>query len=87
MGSWHSAWTQRLEPNLRLAVRILQHMRRRGFGLVGVPRREVAAAPGITPGYVMRALSTLPRLEGTSDLPSIDNLIASRFRAASFRFA
>jgi len=87
MGSWHSAWTQRLEPNLRLAVRIMQHMRRRGFGVVGVPRREVAAAPGITPGYVMRALSSLPRLEGTSDLPSIDNVLASRFRAASFRFA
>lgn len=87
MGSWHSAWTQRLEPNLRLAVRIMRHMQRRGFGVVTIPRREIPAAPGITPGYVMRVLSTLPRLEGTSDLPSIDNLVASRFRAASFTFA
>ena len=86
MGSWHSAWTQRLEPNLRLAVRIMRHMRRRGFGVVSIPRREVAAAPGITPGYVMRVLSTLPRLEGTSDLPSIDNLVASRFHPRSFSF-
>lgn len=86
MGSWHSAWTQRLEPNLRLAVRIMRHMRKRGLGVVSIPRRELPPAPGITPNYVMRALSTLPRLHGTSDLPSIDNLVASRFRAANFSF-
>ena len=87
MGSWHSAWTQRLEPVTRLAVEIMRHMKRHGHGTVSVERKEVDAAPGITPNYVMRCLSTLPRLEGTSNLPSIDNLLANRFHAGSFRFS
>lgn len=86
MGSWHSAWTQRLEPLTRLAVRVMGHMARHGFGSVSVARREVALRPGITPNYVKRSLSTMPRLEGTTDLPSIDNLLASRFRARDFHF-
>lgn len=87
MGSWHSAWTQRLEPVTRLAVQIMLHMQRRGHGTVSVERKEVDAAPGITPNYVMRCLSTLPRLEGTSNLPSIDNVFANRFHARSLRFS
>ena len=87
MGSWHSAWTQRLEPVTRLAVRIMRHMQRNGHGSVSVPRRELPAAPGITPNYVMRVLETLPRLQGTSDLPSLDNIFAVRFDARRFRFA
>jgi hypothetical protein len=86
MGSWHSAWTQRLEPVTRLAVRIMLHMNKHGLGTVSVERRELAAAPGITPNYVMRCLSTLPRLHGTSNLPSIDNVFAVRFSARSFSF-
>lgn len=87
MGSWHSAWTQRLEPVTRLAVEIMRHMERHGHGSVMVERKELEAAPGITPNYVMRCLSTLPRLQATSNLPSIDNVFASRFRAADFRFS
>lgn len=86
MGSWHSAWTQRLEPVTRLAVRIIEHMKKHGFAAVSVPRRELEARPGITPNYVMRCLATMPRLEGTSDLPSIDNLFATRFDRRSFSF-
>jgi monooxygenase len=87
MGSWHSAWTQRLEPVTRLAVEIMLHMKRQGHGTVSVARKELQAAPGITPNYVMRCLSTLPRLQGTSNLPSIDNVFASRFHERSFRFS
>jgi cation diffusion facilitator CzcD-associated flavoprotein CzcO len=87
MGSWHSAWTQRLEPVIKLAIRIMAHMRARGFRTVSIERREVACRPGITPNYVMRCLSTMPRLHGTSNLPSIDNLFASRFRPGSFNFS
>ena len=87
MGSWHSAWTQRLEPVTRFAIRIIAHMKKRGLGSVSVERREVDAAPGITPNYVMRCASTLPRLHGTSNLPSIDNLFANRFDPASFNFS
>jgi hypothetical protein len=36
---------------------------------------------------VMRCLSTLPRLQGTWNLPSIDNVFANRFDARSFRFS
>jgi cation diffusion facilitator CzcD-associated flavoprotein CzcO len=87
MGSWHSAWTQRLEPVTRLAVAIMLHMKRHRLGSVSVERKELEAVPGITPNYVMRCLSTLPRLEGTSNLPSIDNVFASRFNARSFDFS
>ena len=87
MGSWHSAWTQRLEPVIKLAIRIVAHMRAHGFHTVSIERREIECRPGITPNYVKRCLATMPRLHGTSDLPSIDNLFASRFRPGSFNFS
>jgi hypothetical protein len=34
----------------------------------------------------MRCLSTLPRLHGTSNLPSIDNVFTVRFDSRDFRF-
>ena len=86
MGSWHSAWTQRLEPVLRLAIRIMRHMARRGHESFSIDRCELPAAPGITPNYVLRSLATMPRLHGTCDLPSIDNLFAVRFDARELRF-
>jgi monooxygenase len=87
MGSWHSAWTQRLEPLTRFAIKIMAYMKKHGFGTVSVERSEVDSAPGITPNYVMRCLTTMPRLQGTSNLPSIDNLFATRFNPRSFNFA
>jgi len=87
MGSWHSAWTQRLEPLTRFAIKIMAYMRKHGFGTVSVERVELKAAPGITPNYVMRCLSTMPRLQGTSNLPSIDNIFAVRFNPGSFKFS
>ena len=86
MGSWHSAWTQRLEPVMGLAVGIMRHMKQRGYGAVSIERRDLDAAPGITPNYVMRSLSTMPRFHGTSNLPSIDNIFAVRFDASRFQF-
>ena len=87
MGSWHSAWTQRLEPVTRLAVRIMQHMGKHGLGTVSIERREVDCAPGIMPNYVKRCLATMPRMDGVSNLPSIDNLVANRFNPARFNFS
>jgi len=87
MGSWHSAWTQRLEPLTRFAIEIMAHMKKHGFGTVSIERREVNSAPGITPNYVKRCLATMPRLHGTSNLPSIDNVFANRFHRGSFNFS
>jgi cation diffusion facilitator CzcD-associated flavoprotein CzcO len=87
MGSWHSAWTQRLEPLTRFAIEIMAHMKKHGFGTVSIERREVDSAPGITPNYVKRCLATMPRLHGTSNLPSIDNLFANRFHHGNFNFS
>ena len=87
MGTWHTAWTQRSEPLTRFAIRIMAHMKAQGFGTVSVERREIDSAPGITPNYVMRRLSIVPRLHGTWNLPSIDNLFASRFDPGSFNFS
>jgi cation diffusion facilitator CzcD-associated flavoprotein CzcO len=86
VGSWHSAWTQRSEPLTRLAIHIMRYMREHGYGTVSVPRREVPCRPGITPNYVQRVLTTMPRLEGTTDLPSIDNLLTRRFRPERYQF-
>jgi cation diffusion facilitator CzcD-associated flavoprotein CzcO len=86
MGSWHSAWTQRLEPLTRLAVRIMLHMKTHGFGAVSIERKELPAAPGITPNYVLRSLATMPRFHGTSNLPSLDNVFAARFNPRNFDF-
>jgi cation diffusion facilitator CzcD-associated flavoprotein CzcO len=87
MGSWHSAWTQRAEPLLRAAVSIMAHMAQHRYGTVSVPRRELEAKPGITPNYVLRSLATLPRLEDTTDIPTIDNFLAGRFLRGKVRFA
>ena len=87
MGSWHSAWTQRAEPLLRSAIRIMSYMDEHGLGIVSVPRKELEAKPGITPNYVMRSLATMPRFEGTTNIPSIDNLLVGRLDPAAFRFA
>ena len=87
MGSWHSAWTQRAEPLLRSAIRIMIYMRSHGLGVVSVPRKELDARPGITPNYVLRSLATMPRFEGTTNIPTIDNFLVDRFHPAAFRFA
>jgi cation diffusion facilitator CzcD-associated flavoprotein CzcO len=87
MGSWHSAWTQRAEPLLRLAIRTMRHMEKEGFSTVSVPRSELQCRPGITPNYVKRSLATMPWLQGTTDLPSIDNILATRFNATRLHFS
>ena len=69
-----------------LAVGIMRHMKQRGYRAVSVERKDLDAAPGITPNYVLRSLSTLPRFHGTSNLPSIDNILAVRFDARCFQF-
>lgn len=87
MGSWHSAWTQRSEPLTCLAIKIMAYMKEHALGTVSIERKELPAAPGITPNYVMRCLSTMPRMHGTSDLPSVDNFFASRFNPRSLGFS
>jgi cation diffusion facilitator CzcD-associated flavoprotein CzcO len=87
MGSWHSAWTQRAEPLTRLAIRIMRYMERRGHRSVVADRQDLPSAPGITPNYVLRALGTMPRLQGTTDLPSIDNALACLFNLRRLRFS
>ena len=86
MGSWHSAWTQRAEPLLRQAAGVIEHMRSRGLEEVSVERRDNTVVPGITPNYVMRSAATMPWLQGTTDLPSIDNLLSALFRPRALRY-
>jgi hypothetical protein len=71
---------------MQLAIRIMRHMKQRGYGAMSIERRELDPAPGITPNYVMRSLATMPRFHGTSNLPSIDNLFAGRFDSRSLHF-
>jgi len=87
VGVWHSAWSERIETAVRLAVRIMRHMHENGLRTVEVEHREVAFRPRITPDYVMRSRASLPRLYGTWELPVIDNIFRYRFRPAEFRFA
>ncbi|MGQ0666561.1 MAG: flavin-containing monooxygenase [Nitrospiraceae bacterium] len=87
MGSWHSAWTQRVEPVTRLAIRIMAYMNKHGLRMVSIERREIDSAPGITANYVKRSLDTIPRLHGTWNVPSIDNAFSVRFNPACFDFS
>jgi cation diffusion facilitator CzcD-associated flavoprotein CzcO len=85
-GTVHSAWTQSLEPGIRLAVRIMHYMRRHDWREVSVPRKDIEATPAILPNYIKRALDDLPRAYGTCELPSLDNLFSYGLRARDFKF-
>lgn len=87
VGVWHSAWTQRSEAATRYALRIMKYMRRHGLRAVTVGQREVRYTPAITPNYITRCLAAMPRLHGTFELPSLDNLLSYRFNARGFRFS
>jgi monooxygenase len=87
VGVWHSAWTQRSETATRFAVKIMRYMAKRGMRKVCIDRGEaVQYTPAITPNYIMRHLAGMPRLYGTYELPSLDNLLCYRFEPRAFRF-
>jgi cation diffusion facilitator CzcD-associated flavoprotein CzcO len=87
VGVWHSAWTQRAEAATRFAVKIMAYMEENGWRSVKIDRKEVAYTPPITPNYIMRHLPAMPRIYGTYELPSIDNLLSYRFSPRAFRFS
>ncbi len=87
VGVWHSAWTQRSETATRFAIKIMTYMKRNGFRTVSIERKDVECSPGITPNYIKRCLSSMPRLYGTYNLPSIDNIVSYRFHPGSFKFS
>jgi cation diffusion facilitator CzcD-associated flavoprotein CzcO len=86
VGVWHSAWTQRSETATRFAVKIMRYMAKRGLRQVSVDRAGVQYRPAITPNYIMRRLAAMPRLYGTYELPSVDNLLCYRFEPHAFNF-
>ena len=87
VGVWHSAWTQRSETATKFAVKIMRYMAKRGLRKVCIERQDgVQYTPAITPNYIMRRLDRMPRLYGTYELPSVDNLLCYRFAPRSFRF-
>ena len=87
VGVWHSAWTQRSETATKFAVKIMRHMSERGLRKVCIDRQEsVQYTPAITPNYIMRRLDLMPRLYGTFELPSVDNLLCYRFEPRAFNF-
>jgi hypothetical protein len=59
----------------------------RGFRSVSIARRDVGFTPPLTPGYITRALSRMPKFYGGYDLPSIDNLVSYRFDPRRFQFS
>jgi len=86
VGVWHSAWTQRSEAATRYAVRIMRYMAERGYRRVSIDRKGVQYTPAITPNYIMRHVQKMPRLYGSFELPSLDNLMSYRFEPHAFRF-
>lgn len=86
-GAWHSAWTRSSEPVTRFAIKIMAYMKKNGFRAVSIDRRDVDFTPSITPGYIKRCLSIMPRFHGTYDLPSIDNILSYRFNPGGFNFS
>jgi monooxygenase len=86
VGVWHSAWTQRSETATRYAIRVMRYMAKSGFRTVSIDRKGVQYNPAITPNYIMRRLAVMPRLYGSYELPSVDNLFCYRFEPGAFRF-
>lgn len=86
VGVWHSAWTQRSEASTRFALKIMKHMASQGLRRVSIEREEVQYMPTITPNYLMRDLPVLPRLYGSFELPSLDNLFRYRFAPRKLNF-
>ena len=86
-GTVHSAWTQSLEPAIRLAIRIMSYMKKNDLRAVAVERKEVDFTPAIMPGYMKRHLQELPKPYGTFELPAIDNLVSYRFDPRAYRFS
>lgn len=87
VGVWHSAWTQRSEASTRFAMKIINHMTSHGLREVSIERKEVEYTPAITPNYIMRDLAALPRLYGSWELPTVDNLFRYRFEPRKLNFA
>ncbi|WP_155763619.1 flavin-containing monooxygenase [Mycobacterium asiaticum] len=87
VGVWHSAWTQRSEASTRFAMKIMNHMASHGLRQVSIERKAVRYTPAITPNYLMRDLPELPRLYGSWELPSVDNLFRYRFEPRKLNFA
>lgn len=87
VGVWHSAWTQRSEAVTRFAVKILKYMASSGLREVRIERQDVQYTPAITPNYLMRDLPKLPRLYGSWELPSVDNLFRYRFEPRKLNFS
>jgi monooxygenase len=86
VGVWHSAWTQRSETATKFAVKVMRYMAKHGLRQVSIDREGVQYAPAITPNYIMRQLAALPRLYGTYELPSVDNLLCYHFEPRAFNF-
>jgi monooxygenase len=86
VGVWHSAWTQRSETATKFAVKIMRYMAKHGLKKVSIDREGVQYTPAITPNYIMRQLAAMPRLYGTYELPSVDNLLCYRFEPRAFNF-
>lgn len=86
VGVWHSAWTQRSEASTRFAMKIMQYMALRGLRTVSIQRADVHYMPTITPNYLMRDLPALPRLYGSFELPTLDNLFRYRFEPRKLNF-
>lgn len=87
VGVWHSAWTQRSEAATRFAVKVMAHMKAHGYRSVRIDREGVTYTPAITPSYIMRCFAKMPRLYGTYELPSVDNLLCYRFSPRLFKFS
>ena len=54
---------------------------------MSIDRKEVEYTPALTPNYIMRCFSELPRLYGTHELPSIDGIFSYRFNPADFKLS
>ena len=86
VGVWHSAWTHRSEGVTKFALKIMDHMQAHGFEMVTVGRKRVPTFPSITPNYITRH-AEIPRLYGSFELPSLDNLLSYRLSPREFQFS
>jgi monooxygenase len=86
-GPPHTSFTRRIETVAKHIVKIIQHMQAHHIDIVKIERKHVRQVPRISPNYIMRDLSKLPSFYGTTELPSIDNVLFYRFRESDYIFS
>ncbi len=86
IGVLHSAWTQRSESATKYAIKMMNYMKKKGHTSFMLERKKIEYTPSLSSNYVLRYKEKGPRMHGSWELPSFDNILFYWFIPSKFRF-